>query len=203
MKSETAILVLAAGSSSRMGKAKQLLPFKNETLLNNVLQTAITANIGKVYCVLGANFKVVNDSIQGQLPVKAIENPKWALGMGSSIKCGLQKIREKEPRLKNLLITLADQPLVSSNHLTNLVQASNRFPNKIIATRYKNKKGVPALFPFNFFDNISQIHDQFGSKQLINQSDNAIAIDCDLKELFDIDTPTDYKTLTNETEINK
>ena len=60
---QLAILILAAGGSSRLGQAKQLLPFGESTMLNRIVDVALQSKIGNIYLVLGALFDEVKSSI--------------------------------------------------------------------------------------------------------------------------------------------
>ena len=92
-----AAVILAAGSSSRMGQPKQLLVWKGETLIRTIIAKVQAAGINTIYVVLGANADKVAANI-ADLPVQLIENPEWASGMGSSVVAGTRAALPAHPK---------------------------------------------------------------------------------------------------------
>ncbi len=87
VKSKIAILILAAGSSSRMGSPKQLLKWKNSNLLGHTISKATQLKVDEIILVLGANSDKIISEIDAK-NVKVLINPNWKLGLGSSISAG-------------------------------------------------------------------------------------------------------------------
>lgn len=188
---KTAILLLAAGSSSRMGKPKQLLPFKNTTLLGNAIEQAKKSKTNAVYCVLGANTKIIQESISNY-KTQTIFNPNFKDGLSTSIVLGVNHLKDKYDAI---LIMLADQPEVSSNYLNEFINLSNKNPSKIIASNYQNKIGVPAIFPKMYFHQLLKLEGDKGAKEILNNEINIIKMAP--INLTDIDTEEDYLNLIN------
>jgi len=111
-----AVLILAAGASTRMGQPKQLLPWGKTTLLNHAINEAKKIS-EHVFVVLGANKELIESSLNSQ--VEIIRNPNWENGMGTSITYGIS-ILDKNEEFDSVLIMLADQPLLDSTYLNNL-----------------------------------------------------------------------------------
>lgn len=187
-----AALILAAGMSSRMGTAKQLLPYKQTTLLGWAIENAIKSEVNAVYCVLGANAKEITATISKH-PIQIIHNTNYQKGLSSSIISGIEHI--KTLAYDATLIMLCDQPNVNSKYINTLLSEFKSKPNYIIASLYKNVKGVPAIFPKEQFPKLLNLKDDKGAKLLLNASNNSvIAIETPI-DLFDIDTPEDYRNL--------
>ena len=87
-----AAIILAAGSASRMGSLKQLLPYGNGTLLTHSIQQAQQAGFDRIIVVVGAESERVRSSLTGQ-PVEIAFNENWEVGMGSSIAAGMQQLQ--------------------------------------------------------------------------------------------------------------
>ena len=85
-----AIIVLAAGRSSRLGQMKQLITVNDKSLVELQLERALKVS-SKVYCVLGFNARHVHASIE-HLPINTIINSKWSDGMASSIAAGVKAL---------------------------------------------------------------------------------------------------------------
>ena len=190
------ILILAAGSSSRMeGAIKQLLPWGKTTLLGNAIAHA-QALSHQVFVVLGANSKEIQKTLSQE--VITIENPDWALGMGSSISKGVRHILTQQKEVKGIFIMLADQPLIDSVFLKELWQLYVQKSPKIVATRYKNKFGVPAIFHHSLLPELLDLHQDFGARQIINNySKDTLGLDPLGKE-FDVDTKEKYTQLLDK-----
>ncbi|KAA1245953.1 NTP transferase domain-containing protein [Aquimarina sp. RZ0] len=191
----TVQLILAAGSSSRMGCPKQLLPWKNSSLL--VFEIEKSLQLAQVFTVvvLGANFEIIKKEI-AHFPIVIIYNQHWKSGMGTSISCGIQYALEKQRYCTNVLITLIDQPLIDMEHLDSLMQKSVKHPDKIIATQRKNNFGVPAIFPKRYFKELYNLAEDYGARYLLKQyKDSIVSVVDDYNKTADIDTLEQYTAL--------
>lgn len=184
-----AILILAAGSSSRMKTSKQLLPINNNTLLGVAIEHALSTKTKEVFCVLGANYEKINQAINAY-DIKVIKNPNYKKGLSTSIIKGIEHIQSY--KFDAVLITLADQPKVDSNYLNTLIGTWAKHPEKIIASSYNTAYGVPAIFPKETFKSLLNLKGDKGAKQLLNSELHKV-IGIESKHLFDIDTLEDYK----------
>lgn len=192
---KTAILILAAGSASRMGKIKQLLPYKNTTLLEWTIKQAQKSVVENVFCVLGAN----KETIEKELTTNAVEtiyNPNYQNGLSSSIVIGIDFLQKHN--FDYALIMLADQPHITFQYLNRLVKASKNNPSKIIASNYQGSVGVPAVFPKDYFNNLLNLQGDKGAKNfLLQHNSNVLKINSH-QNLLDIDTPEDYQHLLKQ-----
>jgi molybdenum cofactor cytidylyltransferase len=183
-----AIIILSAGSSTRMGTTKQLLPIGDTTLLGISIENALQSNADKVFCVLGAN----TEKIQESAPLYNIEvilNNKYKEGLSSSIKKGIKHIEDKG--FDAALIMLGDQPKVDSNYLNLLISYFKSNPTKITASEYEDTIGVPAIFPKIYFNQLQQVKGDKGAKDFLNMH-KAQVISVKSDKLIDIDTQEDY-----------
>ena len=186
---EIGVLILAAGESKRMGKSKQLLSWGNNNFLDHTINQASSLN-SKICVVLGANSKKIANNITNS--TKIIVNQNWKKGIGSSLSYGT-KIFGKDKDA--LLILLCDQPLISSEFLDLMLKKYNSNSDKIIATSYNKRAGVPAIFPKKYFADLELLNKDFGaSKFMLNEKSNTILIDSMGKNI-DIDTQEQYKAL--------
>lgn len=189
------LLILAAGASSRMGETKQLLSWEDTTLLGNAIQTAKACGTNSVTVVLGANAAIIQKQLV-QSSIQIVENTEWQTGLGSSIACGTKFILQSKPDTEAILVMLADQPLIDTAYL-NIMLAAYSNNDKAVATAYKHKAGVPALFPKSYFRKLLTLDDDYGAKKIINSpSENFLVVEPGLKTR-DIDTKSDYEDLRN------
>jgi molybdenum cofactor cytidylyltransferase len=193
MKMNTACLILAAGSSSRLGRPKQLLKHKQETLIEKAISTVLAANISQVYVVLGSDFEIVRNTIS-HLPVHVIHHQAWQEGIGSSIRKGINFI-EKGNYVDAILIMLCDQPRINSDHLNALIQSYSKQNKSIIATGYGQHAGVPALFDRKIFPFLKELKGDSGAKSIINKNSKDVFVVNFEQAGIDIDTPEDLRNL--------
>jgi molybdenum cofactor cytidylyltransferase len=186
------IIILAAGNSSRMGQSKQLLKIGEENLLQHSVKTAMDAGIEKVVVVLGADDKAHAQSIE-QFPVSVVVNDKWQSGMGSSLKAGLNFLLTNSPAISGVIVMVCDQPLVTSKHIESLLAIHHKKGKPLVASRYSNTYGVPALFTKKYFNQILALGDNEGAKKIIMTHEKDLAL-MDLPEAaVDLDTMEDVQ----------
>jgi len=188
----TAIIILAAGESSRMKKPKQLLKINGENLLDIVIKKAIHIQKENNFCVLGANSEKIQQELRCNT-IKFIENSEFKKGLSSSIKCAINFIHKENKNIKKVLFILGDQPEISVNYLESLIQLSTKNPDKIVATKYKNNFGVPAVFPKFFFNELLKIEGDKGAKELLIKLNEFIILPNLAANFMDLDTLDDYE----------
>jgi molybdenum cofactor cytidylyltransferase len=195
---KVAIVILAAGSSSRMGRSKQLLEINGEPLLRRCARVALDVNQGPVIIVVGANERPHRDIVE-DLPLHIISNHFWKTGMGSSIKTGLNYLLQVAPEAKGAILSVCDQPALSKQHLETLIQKFKGGKKKIIASSYSNANGVPVLFGRSFFSNLLLLGDEHGAKKILQQFPKEVDNVEFPKGSIDLDTEADYQSyLTTE-----
>ena len=192
--SDLTVLILAAGSSSRLGQSKQLVKFEGQSLLQRTAAIALTCS-EKVAVVLGSQFDRHQKDI-AQLPVAIIQNTAWQKGMGSSLKVGMQKILSLWPATTEIIVLVCDQPRVTSELMQRLIDRSHHSIKQAICCSYQNTLGVPALFKKEMFPHLLQVSDSEGAKKLIQQNpDKVDSVQFEGGKL-DIDTPEDLQQIT-------
>lgn len=185
---------MAAGSSSRMGEPKQLLPWKNTFLLNHVIDMALDLRPTSTFVVLGANFDSIKSRIQNRA-VTIIHNKNWDVGLGTSIASGIKLIKAQDV-FDAALIILADQPLIDHNFLLKFITGYNNDDRQIIASSYENGSfGVPALFDKYYFDELIDLSQDKGAKNIMVKHESFIELINSNHLISDIDTMDDYEEL--------
>lgn len=176
-----------------MGQSKQLLTIQGKPLLQKSTEVALEANTGKVIVVLGANEDAHRNALKG-FPIEIIFNENWQSGMGASIKVGLKYINQRHPETRAIIISVCDQPHLTSKHLNELVNLYNETQSKIVASSYKNTLGVPILLDQTNFEALRKITDDEGAKKIITtQGNEVVAVHFPLGDI-DLDTMEDYNT---------
>ncbi len=190
--SNIAIVILAAGASSRMGEPKQLLAWGENTLLGHAIKTVLETRIHPVYVVLGANYDSIKKEIE-HLPVKILRNQEWHLGLGNSIACASREILNSETCFDGVLFVLGDQPFVTKAFLNDLIKNFEPEKKQIIVTAYKEtKKGVPAIFDKTYFKDLLLLNGKDGAKQLIRDNSPFLKTIMPPFKNIDLDTQEEY-----------
>lgn len=190
--SNVAILLLAAGSSTRMEQPKQLLKFRDKTLLENVISVALATSCRPVVVVLGAWFHEIEPTI-AHLPVQVVRNINWEDGMSSTIACGVDYLMKNHPDTAALLLLLCDQPFVDAGILNELVEKWKTSRQPIVAAAYDDTFGVPALFDRSCFEELSELSGRQGAKSLMTEHPGEVATVYFRDGEVDLDTPEDYQ----------
>jgi len=183
-------LILAAGASSRMGEAKQLLEVGGRSLVERAVDAALESGARPVVVVVGANSGRVLARIADRRVVAA-HNKDWATGLSSSIRAGLAALLAAEPSLDAVLVAPCDQPALSAEVILRLA-ADHRSSGRISAARYGGRNGAPAVFGREHFAALLALAGDEGARRLLNSDPGRVSA-VELPELgADIDTPDDY-----------
>jgi molybdenum cofactor cytidylyltransferase len=188
------IVILAAGSSQRMGQSKQLLKIQDEPLIRRSVRVALSTGMKPVVVVLGANEYQHREALNA-MPVDVVVNAQWATGIGSSLKTGLSFVQKLE-KTDAAIVMVCDQPLLSADHLTALREQYISTHKRIIASYYAGTAGVPALFDKTLFEEINNLADDEGAKKIIFQHPNETVGVVFPEGSVDLDTPEEYKKFT-------
>jgi molybdenum cofactor cytidylyltransferase len=183
-------IILAAGSSSRLGRPKQTIVFEGVTLLRRSVAAARDAGCSPVLVVTGAYANRARQELTG-LEVHELFNPGWEDGMSSSIAGGIGELSRLSPDAPAAVLMVCDQPYVTAETIGNLLKfgCNNRHP--IIASAYDNTFGVPAWFSKELFDELGNLVGSSGAKDIIRKYQNRAAFLPFERGAVDVDTPED------------
>ncbi|MDE3059090.1 MAG: nucleotidyltransferase family protein [Bacteroidota bacterium] len=176
MHASTAIIILAAGESSRMGEPKQLLEYNGSTLIHRTIEIALKAkrlsdNSSNIFIVLGSKADDIKYEIVSTFNRKErkgfniLINPEWHEGIASSIRCGISALPHSTDAV---LFLLCDQPLVTAEHADTLINASMDPDALIVASAYGGTLGVPALFKKALFPELMKLTGNEGARRVIH-----------------------------------
>ncbi|MGE7217420.1 nucleotidyltransferase family protein [Priestia koreensis] len=188
-----AVMVLAAGLSSRMKVTKQTLPFGNSTILEHVLTTVLNSNYRPVILVLGHHYKLILDTLSPWIisQLKVVINENYKEGLSSSIKKGLNEIPAERP----CLVLLGDQPFITNEWLDHIHDIYTLHPSVSVRTEWKDQIGPPILLSPHMITNSSLLEGDQGFKGLFKQTNKVInCIPRTSNMVMDVDTDDDYKS---------
>lgn len=189
------ILLMAAGGSKRMGATiKQLLPWKGTTLINDALNTALQTNAQQVKVVLGAHAAEIKKKIPGAIECYTCQD--WEKGLGTSIAHGVRNIISSSDRQDKILIMLADHPFIDADFLNSLIDTAVKSPKLIVATNYREKAGVPAIFDKILFEALAALKGDTGARGIIEKHKDSTVLLQNEEAEKDVDTLEDYELLS-------
>lgn len=190
----TGLIILAAGPSTRLGKPKQLLKYKGESLIRHVIRAGMEADCDPSVVVLGASYEDIFPEIVLSA-VKVIYNENWEEGMASSIRSGVEGLLETNPYVDDAIIALCDQPMVNGSLLRNLMQQKQNSRKGIVACSYDNTVGVPVLFDRTYFPELIELQGDEGARKLLQKNRKEMVSIPFPGGSIDIDTIGDYEGL--------
>ncbi len=192
--SDIQLLLLAAGGSKRMKEPKQLLSWSGTTLIEHQIHNLMAT--GKILSVVVGAYSNRVIPLIDSLPVNIIKNDNWQYGMGSSISKGIQDIHRKHPKLDAVLISLIDQPLLTTQHFNKMFEVFKPGNDQIIVSNSKDSwAGAPVLFDKTYIQELIQLQGDEGAKKITNQyKSSVLAVDAG-DVLIDMDTPEAYQQL--------
>lgn len=171
-------VVLAAGSSSRLGRPKQTVVLDGETLVERVVRVAQEAGLSPVIAVVNPEGDF-GHSLQ-QLGCLVVINEGFAEGMASSIRRGVAVA--KMLKASGVVLMTCDQVAVTPEHL----RALSEDPANITGSGYAGKVGIPAYFPESGFDGLQQLRGDVGAREVLRTArvvvDESLAFDIDTEE---------------------
>ncbi len=182
-----ACLVLAAGQGKRFGKLKQLVNINNVPMIKKTLLELKQIFKNNLFVVLGASQNQIAPIIDDL--AKPVINDLWRTGMGSSISAGVKEL--KKNNYDGILIVLGDHVGIKKNQYKKLIAYFNG--EQIVACKYADKYGAPAIFPTFYFSDLECLLGEQGANCLLNKENcKVLGVELEGAET-DIDTPNDLK----------
>lgn len=195
--SSISAIILAAGTSTRMGEPKQLLKLKERPLLEHAIRTAASVNFSEIITVIGYEASLMQTSIIIDDPrFRWVMNEDYLSGQASSLKVGFSHV---EKDAAGVMVFLADLPFISQNTVHSIYQTGIELLNKItesfiVQPKYKGVTGHPAFFGNPNREMFMKLQGDRGAKPLIHTIAHRQILPVDDPGiLFDIDTPKAYE----------
>ncbi len=203
----TAAIVLAAGSSSRMGSGrhKLLLPIDGRPVLVHVIDSALASQARPIIIVLGHEAEQVRAHITSYTlhpDITIIENDNYLQGMSTSLHLGVQllisngyKKHISPSEVDSALIVLGDQPMIASKILDTLIAIYRARDKHIVAPLYDGKRGNPVLFDVSLFPELLEVTGDEGGRTVLERHLQEVELVemSDALANYDIDTWDAYQ----------
>jgi molybdenum cofactor cytidylyltransferase len=189
-----AALVLAAGSSSRLGRIKQLEPWGDGTLLGHVVDQVRALPVDEVWVVLGADWERIRDEVDlGDCGI--VENPEWEEGIAASLRVGLDALLRRS-KAESVLIVLGDQPDVPAGVVERMLEAQRRSPRLAVVPQYRYVWGNPVIVSRALWERLMSLEGDEGAKRLLQAHPEWVEeVWVDALPPRDVDTPADVEEL--------
>jgi molybdenum cofactor cytidylyltransferase len=183
-------LVLAAGGSVRLGQPKQLLPYRDTTLLDATIQVATACGFDQLLVTVGGASKAVQDVVDLS-GVEVVVNQEFATGCSSSISAAIGAVDE---RTDGLVLMLGDQPGVAPDAVRRLIAEAAESPLGVC--RYSDGRGHPFWFHRDVFDDLRSLHGDKAVWKLLESGRYDVAeVEIDGPVPLDVDSWDDYQAL--------
>jgi molybdenum cofactor cytidylyltransferase len=190
-----AAVVLAAGSSARMGTNKLLLALEGESVLRRTVRRVAGVGLDPVVVVLGHQAERARAELAG-LQCTTVVNPEHARGMSTSLAAGLAML---PPETQAAVVVLADMPLVTTEMIASVVDRHRRSSSALVVSEYGGVLAPPTVYPRRFFAELCALEGDGGGKRVVGQHrDEAIAVSWPAAALGDLDVPADYDRIQAE-----
>jgi molybdenum cofactor cytidylyltransferase len=191
-------IVLAAGSSRRLGRPKQLLPFRGTTILAVTIANALESRLDETMVILGHEAARIAPEI-ATLPVQIVQNDRAAEGQSTSIKAGIEALPSS---VDAAVFLLGDQPTVPSSIIDRLIDDADQSDSQIIQPRYRGRPGNPVLIRRSLFPALLEIDGDQGARSLIRTHPELLRwLEVDGEMPPDVDTEDDYRRLLASEEM--
>lgn len=182
--------VLAAGGSTRLGRPKQLVPFRGEPLVRAVTRAALASSCARVAVIVGSERAEIETAVR-ELDVRCIDNAAWQEGIGASVRAAVAWAREEHA--DGLVLVLADQALLTQAHVDRLA-AAVRAGAPAAASGYDDVLGVPAAFAASQFDALARLGGERGAARVLRETAGVISVPW-ADGAVDVDTDADVDVL--------
>ena len=196
------ILLLAAGTSSRMGQPKALLPIGQIPLIRHQIDQLQQLR-KPITLVLGAHAQTIQ-AVLNDLDVNLVFNADYPMGMGHSIAAGVQAITRSGRHVEAIMICAVDQPLIDSRHYNSLMEKAQQSDFSIIQSASdQGWQGIPTIFKSSHFEALTQLTGDQGAKSVIQKNSGKVTyVKGRPGTLIDIDTPLQYRKFIDNEQLS-
>lgn len=190
-------IILAAGTSTRMGRPKQLLELNERPLLEHVIHSALEGDFSEIITVIGCEAEKIQQTIKiDDSRFRWVVNEDYLLGQGTSLRTGMANIGDQH---SGVMVLLGDLPFIAQNTIQTMYQSGKALLLKqdesfVIQPTYRGITGHPVFFGHVDKNLFMELQGDRGAKAIMNKIPNRQMIDMvDSGILFDIDTPDAYE----------
>lgn len=182
-------ILLAAGTSSRMGRNKMLFELNGESVLRGAAGRALAAGLSPLLVVLGHEAEKSRGELDG-LPCQIVINPNYEQGINSSLKAGISAVPAEA---QAAVVMLADMPFVTPEMIAGLIDRYRSSEAPLVISDYEGVNAPPMLYDRNLFDELLAMTGEGCGRQVVKRHrEEAEVLSWPASALADIDVPEDY-----------
>jgi molybdenum cofactor cytidylyltransferase len=184
-------LLLAAGTSSRMGSNKLLFDVEGESLLRRAARRALAGGLDPLLVVVGHEAERAGEELAG-LSCRTVQNPLYERGITSSLLAGMAAL---PPAVDAAMVLLADMPFVSPAMIGELVSRYRAGRAPLVVSSYAGIDAPPMLYDRALFAELRAMTDGCGKQVVQRHRQEAEVVPWPAAALADLDLPEDYARL--------
>lgn len=185
-------ILLAAGTSSRMGRNKMLFELNGESVLRGAARRALAAGLSPLLVVLGHEAEKSRGELDG-LPCQIVINPNYEQGINSSLKAGISAV---PAGAQAAVVMLADMPFVTPEMIAGLIDRYRDSEAPLVVSDYEGVNAPPMLYDKSLFDELlAMIGEGCGRQVVRRHREEAEVLAWSPSALADIDVPEDYERM--------
>lgn len=178
-------VILAAGSSRRLGRPKALLQLDGQSLLRRTVQAVLSTHPQSIQVVLRPDDQAALAELEG-LPITPSFCPEHSEGMAASLRLAVNALPASTP---GLLVCVCDQIHLGAAHLQALCALWQRKPEHAAASGYAGIFGVPAILPGAWFSDVANLHGDQGARVLLRRRAGEVSVLVEERLAVDLDRP--------------
>lgn len=185
-------VILAAGTSSRMGRPKMILPWGETTVIGQVVKTLLKSGVTKIKVVTGGDHTAVENALV-KFPINVVYNAAYANDdMVYSLRLGLASF---DKDIQTALVVLGDQPQIEAGTIQSLIEAHQRTTRPLIIPSYSQRRGHPWLVARSLWPDLIAMTPPATMRDFLNDNtDQILYININSPSILkDLDTPDDYQ----------
>ncbi|HEX6899037.1 MAG TPA: nucleotidyltransferase family protein [Thermoanaerobaculia bacterium] len=188
-------ILLAAGTSSRMGRNKMLFELNGESVLRGAVRRALAGGLSPLIVVLGHESDKAWKEIE-DLPCEWALNPLFQQGINSSLKSGVMAVRSQA---RAAMVLLADMPFVTSEMIAAMIDRYRKTEAPLVISDYEGVNAPPMLYDRSLFNELLMMTGEGCGRQVVKRHrEEAEVLSWPASALADIDVPEDYERLSTK-----
>ncbi len=189
-------IVLAAGSSSRLGQPKQLLKFQGRPLLQHAIDAMEKSGLFDIVVVLGHRAADIAEAVQIGPGTRTVVNEDYAQGQATSLRAGLGAAGENSDAA---VVILGDQPAINGLMVRTVVETYLGTGAKVVQAAFSGKPNHPTLFDRELWPELQAIEGDQGAREVLRKHPEwVVRVEFGGEPPSDLDTWEDYERLTGQ-----
>jgi molybdenum cofactor cytidylyltransferase len=185
-------ILLAAGTSSRMGRNKMLFELNGESILRGAARRALAAGLSPLLVVLGHEAEKSRGELDG-LPCQIVINPNYEQGINSSLKSGISAVPAEA---QAAVVMLADMPFVTPEMIAGLIDRYRSSEAPLVISDYEGVNAPPMLYDKSLFTELLAMTGEGCGRQVVKRHrEEAEVLAWPVAALADMDVPEDYERM--------